>query len=586
MIVLLLFYFLPSVESGQEWHNYWITSGESDKYRDSVKLKRYIEKIYPFNSGIDNHEREDVINDIYREFFQNRSGFLYRDMADKYVKSGFLDIENGNRDEARTKLCFATKLDPSNAEIPLILLKLDFPNIKKLFSDFKKYIGTFKYIQRKYSFIRSSLISLVFMSGMIILSVVISGFISSVQYISKFVEERFNINGLWFPAIFFALFVWIPVSIFLLLMVAISFLKMKKTPLFLLIIALILFPLFIGYYKNIHSNFSTDSPYYREIISRYYPNRTNIKEPVTPYGYLVKGIEEALGKRYSRARTMFENGYERKKSTLFLVNMASLNYGMGRIESSIKLCDKVLESDRNNAIANLTMANIFLNKLEFDRASKYLDRINEDAPGVAEQKFPIYKYPPDRWLYSYVFSTSGLFQIIKDSRLKFFWLLAVFLIILFFIKSGRDNYCEVCNRYIIDRQEIDELELCSHCARRLWKTNSKAIRERLKRKIGKLSSRIDLIRDLIMNLIFPGSAHFNKKKAREGLLFSAGYGFLIYVFILNKFSSSSYLTGRISGVGINIFYVLIGIFYLVLIIKTWRLKDYGNAGEHSGILSS
>ncbi len=574
ILILFILSFSEYLEINKNFTNYYPSSIKGSTIRINSIRGLYLsdslflsEALYPKSEAVEKRLIKEV---------RGNNGFIHSSLAERYLKMGKEDIKAGKIERGLWELKFAGKVDPSNTQVPLTLMKVNFPKRSKITDNLQDYFSSFRFLDNKVRLLKGFLFILIIFFGWISLSIIVAGFVRSVSFLSRWVEEKIRLNGGWVAALLFSFFVWLPILPFFMIILGSSFVKMTKRFMVKLAILLIILPVLIAYTNNLTDNFKSEKVIYQEFKAKFDPYNYKIKKPLSPFGYAVKGIKEAKKENFFIAESLFKKGYEKKKSLIFLVNLSSINYAQGNRDEALKLCEKVLSIEPDNSIANLTIANIYLDQLEFEKASMYFDRAGKRASDLSEGKLPLYQYPPDSWLLKYIFGAQGLIKYIKDSGLYLSIILGFFLLILAAIKRGKDEFCAICNRFIIGVRKIQDEKMCKSCASKLSLTNSKSIRERLKRHIRKRSGRFDILRNFVMNLLFPGSAHFYKKRWFAGLIIAFFVSLLIFIYFAPIYSASPGRLQSSTSIGNNLYrYLLIG-FYVLLIVSTWRLEPHGN----------
>lgn len=522
------------------------------------------------------YSKSDFVESRLLKVIKCDDKFVHSSIARNYAKRGVLDLKAGNVDKAQRELKFALKSDPSNRNIPIILMKCNIPKWGKVCRNLWEYFYTYGFLDNRVSLIENIMFLFVIFLGLVYIAFVISGLFESVPFLSEWVRQRMKISNLWVPALLFSLFVWLPILIFLAILVGISFVKMSKKSLINLTVLSVIFPLAIAYTNQIKVNFSTDSPTYQVFKARCDPYNYRINESENPYGYVVKGIEAARMGELTRAESLFQKGYEEKESLIFLTNAASVYFKEGNYDDALSFCKKVVSLDPDNPISNLIMATIYLDRLDFDEVSEYIERATKSGPEFADRELPIYQYPPDSWLLSDIFRASGVGLYIKESKLYIFFILTVFFVILSSIKRLKDGLCPICGRILINSVKIGEEKVCDICADKLSVTESKSIRERLKRRTKNRSHRVTRLKNFIMNLIFPGSAHLYNRKSFTGIGLLLLGSVLLVIYVAPLYFSSSDVIQYKASIGNIIYRYSLIIYYLLVLLLTWRLGANGD----------
>ena len=546
-------------------------------FKDSSMNISPIEELYRQDSLLiskGEFKESELTEDRLIEIIKGDNNYVNSALANKYLKSGIKDLNKGRTEKGKRKIEFSRELDPLNRHIPLTMAKSAFPNCTETTKYLWHYILTVKSLNNKVFFIKTLLLFLILFSFCIILSTVGASVVFFISYITKWLEGKIDISGLWIGAILLALFVWLPIQIVFLLLVAISLLKMNKPNLIRCAVILFILPFLISYSYIISSNFSPGTSVYREYRTRFNPNAYKFDSPVTPYGYSIKGIEAAKRGSFAEAKDLFEKGYSIRKDLNYLENLCSVYYAEGDTVKSIDMCENILSNDPKNEIANITIIKIHLDKLNFNEATNQMAKSGLELLEISKKELPVYSYPTERWLYKYIFVPRGLFKYLANNNLYIMFIIGICMITMVFHKREEEKYCPICNNFMLTVKS--EENMCIQCIKKLSLTKSKSIRERLKRRIKIKSFRVDKITDLLMNLIIPGSAHFYKKKYIAGIIISFFAAVLLLIFLhsllLQVQESLQYRT----YIGKNIFIISVILFYLVLMFLSWRLKPHGN----------
>lgn len=588
MIFLLIFSFLSYNIPYREYkanlllRNIWINF-ESDilssEFIRGMEGINSIEELYLLDSlflskGL--YSKSDFVHSKLIKLVRSNENFIHTSLSNNYSRRGILDLKNNDAEKGIRELNFSFQLDPSRKSIPIVLIKYYFPNWQKVLINLKKYFSTYAFLNNRVGLIMNIIYFTIIFLGAIYIAIIISGLFKTVPFLSEWVRQRMKISSLWIPAIIFSLFVWLHILIFLVIIAGISLIKLTKKAYIKLAIISFITPFFIAYTNEIMTNFSNNSPVYLSYMARYDPYNFTVDELKFPYAYAVKGIELAKRAETVRAESLFQKGYNNNESLIFMANLASLNFSQKNYDKALDLSKKIVSIDPENPIANLTMATIYLERLNFEEVTMYIERATRSGPEYAERELPIYQYPPDNWLIGEIFKASGIGKFIIRSKLYIFFILGIFFVILSLIKRSKEDFCPLCDRVLINRVKIEDENICDICASQLSMTDSKSIRERLKRYIRRKTYRLKLIKYFIMNLIFPGSAHLYKSKWFLGIFLLILDSILLFIYTGPFYSESEvFHQFEISNLG-NIFIYLIVIYYIIVMFLTWRLTINGD----------
>jgi len=330
----------------------------------------------------------------------------------------------------------------------------------------------------------------------------------------------------------------------------------------------------ISYSYILSSSFNPRSSIYKEFKTRFNPYSCELDSPVTPYGYSIKGIEEARKGNLSEAKDFFEKGYNLRRDVNYLENLCSVYYAEGDTARSINMCENILSRYPKNEVANITIVKIHLNDLNFDEATNQMKKSGIQLLEISRKEIPLYRYPPERWLYKYIFVPRGLLLPLAGKNLYVMIIIGICIAIMAVFKKEKEKYCPVCKSLmLIDNNQEN---MCLSCITKLSLTNSKSIRERLKRRITAKAFKVDKISNILMSLIIPGSAHFYKKRYLEGMTIS----FFAAIFLLISLNSVFFKVEESfryrTSIGNSIFTISLILFYSLLLYSSWRLEPYGN----------
>lgn len=548
-------------------------------FKKSIESMSSIQGLFKLDSTLLSHSlysKSDFVEGRLLKVIRDDNGFVHSTLSGEYLKQGLKDLKANKIESGQRELKFALDLDPSNRIVPLILLKYNIRDWRRVCEGLKGYFSTYRFFDNKVTLLINFMFFLIIFFALVYIAFIISGLVRSVPFISEWVRVKMGINGLSVPALLFCLFVWLPILPFLAILTGISFVKMPRSVLIRLAFFSVILPLTTIYTYKVRSNADLDGPIYNSFKARYDPYNYGIDEPQSPYGYAVKGIEMGRNGELSRAELLFQKGYENKKSLIFLMNLSSVYFSKGQYEEALSLCKKIISMEPHNPIANLTMANIYLDQLDFEKASMYLDIAAKSGPEFTDRVPPVYQYPPDGWLFGSIFRVSGIIQYIKEGRVYYFFILAVFLLLLFFSRRSKDEFCPICGRIIIRGIKIEGEIICDICVKELSLTKSKSIRERLKRRIIKKSHRTARFGNFVMNIILPGSAHLYRKRWLTGVWLLFVTSLLLTIYIGPFYSLMGSTIQYRAFIGNNIYIFSLIFYYFIMLILTWRLTSYGN----------
>jgi len=495
-------------------------------------------------------------------------------LANKYLNWGVEDLKEGNTKKGKRELIFARKLDPSNRRILLTIVKTSFPNLIQTTGNLWVYFSSFGYLNNKVFLVKSLILFLILFSFWVLLATIGASIAFSLTYITKWIQRKVNLNGLWIGAILFAMFVWLPLQYVFLIIVAISLLKMNRTDLIRSAVILFVLPFLLSYSYIISKNFNPSSYLYKEFKARSNPYACNFDYPVTPYGYSIKAIELAKKGDFSAAKEFLEKGYNMRRDVNYLENLCSVYYAEGDTARALNMCDNVILEYPGNKIAHITTIKTLFDQLKFDEADTHMKKSGFRLSDISNKEPPIFNYPPVKWLYKYIFIPRGLFKNLAEKKLYFIIIIAICMFISTVFKKEEDRYCPICKSYMLEDRQNENL--CMLCSTKLSLTKSKSIRERLKRRILAKAIKIDKLTNILMSLIIPGSAHIYKKKHLQGIFICFFVAIFILIFLYSIFYEPAENLKYRSYIGNNIFKISVIVFYSILMFSSWRLEPHGN----------
>lgn len=543
---------------------------------DSIVEAYSIKELYRLDSLLLSqslYQRSKLTEDQLIKVIRKNNDYIHSDLAVKYLSWGIKDLKSGKIEKGQRKIEFAAKLDPSNRQIPLIMAKSSFPNLVKSAKYLGNYMSTLRFLNNKVFFIKVLILFLILFAVWILLATFGDSLVFSTSYIAKWLQARINISRLWVAAILFATFVWLPIQIFLLILVALALSKMNRPNLIRCATVLIILSFMISYSYIISSNFNPNSSIYKEYKTRFNPYSYNIDSPVTPYGYSVKGIKEVKKRNFEKAKDLFEKGYNMRRDVNYLENLSSVYYDEGDTARAINMSENIISDYPQNKTANITIISILYDQLNFDEAEAHMEKTGFRLAGLSNIEPPIYNYPPESWLYKYIFVPRGLFKRLAGKNLYIIIIIGVGLAIMGVFKKGNDTYCPLCKSLMLTKRKEN---MCLSCIKKLSLTKSKSIRERLKRRITTKAFKMDKTITLLMSLIIPGSAHFHKKRYIDGMVISFFAAVLLLILVCSLLYQPVKSLQYKTNIGNNIFAILVILFYTSLIISSWRLKPHGN----------
>jgi tetratricopeptide (TPR) repeat protein len=546
-------------------------------FKDSLINASSIKEIYRLDSLLLSQnlfKESELTEKKLIEIIRGNNDYINSKLAKKYLKAGIADLKKGRIEKGERELIFAYELDPSNRRIPLIMVKASFPSPIRMTKHLVSYISTIKFLNNKVFLIKILILFLILFSFWTILSTVGASIVFFITYITKWIQSTFNFSGLWIGAILFSLFVWLPIQIVFLILVAISLLKMNKPNLIRCATFLILLPLLISYSYIISINFNPSSYTYREFKTRFNPYNYELDYPVTPYGYSTKGIEQARKGNLSAAKDFLEKGYNIRRDINYWENLCSVYYAEKDTVQTRKFCESILSRNPKNQIANITIIKMHLDELNFSAADDHMKRSGIQNFEISRKELPLYRYPPERWLYKYIFVPRDLFKHLASKNLYVMIIIGICIAIMAAFKKEKEKYCPICKSLMLSNKK--EENICLSCITKLSLTKSKSIRERLKRRITAKAFKVDKFTNILMNLIIPGSAHFYKNRHLEGVIISFFAAIFLLIFLNSAlFQIDESLLYRTS-IGNSIFTISLVIFYSLLLYSSWRLEPYGN----------
>ncbi len=519
-------------------------------------------------------EESEAVEKKLIEGVRKNDEFINSALANKYLNWSIEDLKEGNIKEGRRELVFASELDPSNRRILLTIVKTSFPNLIQTTKHLWVYFSSFGYLNNKVFLVKSFILFLILFTFWVLLATIGANIVFSLTYITKWIQRKVNLNGLWIGAILFAMFVWLPLQYVFLIIVAISLLKMGKTDLIKSSVILFVFPFLLSYSYIISKNFNPDSYLYKEFKARSNPYAYNLDFPVTPYGYSIKAIERAKKGDFSAAKEFLEKGYNMRRDVNYLENLCSVYYAEGDTAKALNMCDNIILEYPDNQIAHITTIKTLFSQLKFDEADTHMKKSGFRLTDISNKELPIFNYPPVKWLYKYIFIPRGLFKNLAEKKLYLIIIIAICMFISTVFKKEEARYCPICKSYMLEDRQNENL--CMVCSTKLSLTKSKSIRERLKRRILAKAIKIDKLTNILMSLIIPGSAHIYKKKHLQGIFICFFVAIFILIFLYSIFYEPAENLKYRSYIGNNIFKTSVIVFYSILMFSSWRLEPHGN----------
>ncbi len=546
-------------------------------FKNSLANAYSIKELYRLDSLLlskGNFKESELTENKLIEAIRKDNNYINSKLANKYLSWGIADLKKGRTEKGERELTFAREIDPSNKRVPLTMAKLRFPNLFRMAKHLWSYILTIKFLNNKVFLIKILILFLILFSFWVLLSTVGASIAFFISYITKWLQGKINLSGLWIGAILFSLFVWLPIQIVFLILVAMSLIKMNKSNLIRCATFLILLPILVSYSYILSSNFNPRSSIYKEFKTRFNPYSYEPDYPVTPYGYSIKGIEQARKGNLSGAEDLLGKGYNIRRDVNYLENLCSVYYAGGDTARAINMCESILISDPKNEIANITIIKIHLNELNFDEATNQMERSGIQLLEISRKEIPLYRYPPERWLYKYIFVPKGLFKNLAGKNLYVMIIIGICIAIMAVFKKEKEKYCPICKSFMLTDENKENM--CLSCITKLSLTKSKTIRERLKRRITAKAFKVDKFSNILMSLTIPGSAHFYKKRHLEGMTISFFAAIFLLIFLNSVLFQVEKSFQYRTSIGNSIFTISLILFYSFLIFSSWRLEPYGN----------
>ena len=304
-------------------------------------------------------EESEAVEEKLIRLVRKDNNYINSSLARKYLSWGIEDLKRGNIEKGKIELSFANKLDPSDRRILLTIVKTSFPNLVKTTKNLFVYFSSFRYLNNKFLLIKSFILFIIIFSFCVLMATITANIVFSLNYVTKWIQRKVNLNGLWIGAILFAMFVWIPLQYIFLIIVAISLFKMNKTDLIKCAVILFFLPFMLSYSYIISKNFNARSYLYREFRARSNPYNYSLDSPITPYGYSIKAIEESKKGNFNTAKELLEKGYNIRRDVNYLENLCSVYYAEGDTAKAMNMCNNVILEYPENEIANITIIKIF-----------------------------------------------------------------------------------------------------------------------------------------------------------------------------------------------------------------------------------
>ena len=494
-------------------------------------------------------------------------------ISGKYEEMAIQEYNFGNIKRSLHLFRYANLLAPMIRRIPLEGAKVALRYKKARFVPFLiSYISSIKFVNNRYVFYYNLIVIIGLFLFFVGIGLVAWGFVDSISFMARAFRIKTPFRMFWIPGFTWALFVFLPLWVFIIIAFLITLLRIgKQRGIWAGLLLVMSGLLFTG--MNSISPYLKDNEKKEIILAYYDPVNVNFKDfGETKFTRWLYGIKLLKTGRYYEARQVFKNLKVHRQYRDELSNNIGVSYFLeGKYDSALAYFKAAEEKEKNSPVYIFNIAKTYTNLLEFQKASQYFAKLKGSQKKLS---YIIEVYPPLSWY------RETIFRMRKSSiPLNLLYILiAGFILLAISIpkKSKGDMYCSVCGTVLVISLELEEKKVCEKCYIALAQSHSKGIRERIKKRIKRKADTIIQIKNLILNMIFPGIAHINNGFVMNGLFYS-----MLYTLLLGTRYSDKLL---ITESGFNIalmessagWFALLVIFFIFLIISTGRVSEYGS----------
>jgi len=548
----------------------------SDYYKEAITRAKTLSQLFLIHIlliyrdiySLDNEIMDKMILLLHK---QNLRADLT--ISGKYEEMAIQEYNFGNIKRSLHLFRYANLLAPMIRRIPLEGAKVALRYKKARFVPFLiSYISSIKFVNNRYVFYYNLIVIIGLFLFFVGIGLVAWGFVDSISFMARAFRIKTPFRMFWIPGVTWALFVFLPLWVFIIIAFLITLLRVGKQrgiwAGMLLVMSGLLF-----------TGMNSISPYLKdkekkEIILAYYdPVHVNFKDfGETKFTRWLYGIKLLKTGRYYEARQVFKNLKLHRQYRDELSNNIGVSYFLeGKYDSALVYFRAAEEKDKNSPVYTFNIAKTYTNLLEFQKASQYFAKLKGSQKKLSDI---IEVYPPLSWY------RETIFRMRKSSipLNLLFILIAGFILLAISIpkKSKGDMYCSVCGTVLVISLELEEKKVCEKCYIALAQSHSKGIRERIKKRIKRKADTIIQIKNLILNMIFPGIAHINNGFVMNGLFYS-----MLYTLLLGtRYSDKLLITESGSNIALMessaAWFALLVIFFVFLIISTGRVSEYGS----------
>ncbi|MCD6278001.1 tetratricopeptide repeat protein [candidate division WOR-3 bacterium] len=494
-------------------------------------------------------------------------------ISGKYEEMAIQEYNLGNIERSLHLFRYANLLAPMIRRIPLEGAKASLRYRKASFVPFLiSYINSIKFVNNRYVFYYNLIVIIGLFLLFVGIGLVAWGFVDSISFMARAFRIKTPFRMFWVPGVTWALFVFLPLRLFLIIAFLITLLRIGKQrgiwAGLLLVLSGLLF-----------TGINSISPYLKdnekkEIILAYYdPVHVNFKDfGETKFTRWLYGIKLLKTGRYYEARQVFKNLKVNRQFKDEIINNIGVSYFLeGKYDSALVCFKEAEQKEKKSPVYIFNMAKTYTNLLEFQKASQYFTKLKGSQKKISDI---LEVYPPLSWYRGTIFRMRK--SSIPPNLLII--LIAGFVLLATSIpkKARGDMYCSVCGTVLVISLELEEKKVCEKCYIALAQSHSKGIRERIKKTIKKKADTIIQIKNLIFSILFPGIAHINNGFVLNGLFYSMLYTLLI----VSRYSDKLLITESGFNIGLMessaAWFALLVIFFIFLIISTGRVSEYGS----------
>lgn len=547
-----------------------------DYYRESIsRIKNLSQAVIidlVFINGM-NFKWSNIVKDKIHNIYEEKNIKADYYISKIYEKKGWEEKMIGNSKTSLHLIASAIDVAPMRRELALQGFKLTLTlNMRDCFVYLLRYLKSYKYINNSVFLIYNTLTFLIIFTTLFIISIIIYSFQGALKYISRLFSLKIKLREFWIPGICYALVVFSPWKIFvpIFIFIAIIFVSRKKRIFigFLLIFTGILcgFKIPFDKYLRNNNNLNVLNSFYDPVNNTFETERKEI------YNQWLKGIALLKIEESHLARDIFKEMFRYSKEKEKILNNIGVSFYIEKnYDSSLVY---FLEAEKKNfpeiEYVYFNIAKNYAKLLDFTNSTKYFSKIEK----LKGHKYEIYDfYPDEKSIYGTIIRNFNFFNLYS----------LIFLIsgfILFFIsfvfkKEIFVSNCSICKNPILILHTTEEISICEKCYEKTSFSQSKSLKKRIMKLIEMKSKKMMRVEYIIMNLFLPGSVHINKGFIFEGLFFLCIYNFVILNLFGNLFYNLPVSLYTTPVHGFLILIITMSIFYIILILSTGKIVEYG-----------